>query len=147
MPVLRNVGRQLEVGDVVNRLGHTLSGVAVGVWSLPVARHRRSRRQPRVRGRPVPDPARLDRPQLRVGEGMTMTVTASYSEPRETMRTMSGDVTTITGVDVTVEYEYGATTAALAALDRAAEHVRAQILATTTPVIAARPDYKEGWKP
>ena len=25
MPVLRNVGRQLEVGDVVNRLGHTLS--------------------------------------------------------------------------------------------------------------------------
>ena len=37
MPVLRNVGRQLEVGDVVNRLGHTLSGVAVGVWSLPVA--------------------------------------------------------------------------------------------------------------
>ena len=27
MPVLRNVGRQLEVGDVVNRLGHTLSGV------------------------------------------------------------------------------------------------------------------------
>lgn len=52
---------------------------------------------------------------------MTMTVTASYSEPRETMRTMSGDVTTITGVDVTVEYEYGATTAALAALDRAAE--------------------------
>ena len=94
-----------------------------------------------------PDPARLDRPQLRVGEGMTMTVTASYSEPRETMRTMSGDVTTITGVDVTVEYEYGATTAALAALDRAAEHVRAQILATTTHVIAARPDYKEGWKP
>ena len=37
MPVLRNVGRQLEVGDVVNRLGHTLSGVAAGVWSLPVA--------------------------------------------------------------------------------------------------------------
>ena len=37
MPVLRNVGRQLEVGDVVKRLGHTLSGVAAGVWSLPVA--------------------------------------------------------------------------------------------------------------
>ena len=30
---------------------------------------------------------------------------------------------------------------------RAAEHVRAQFLATTTPVIAARPDYKEGLKP
>lgn len=74
---------------------------------------------------------------------MTMTVTASYSEPRETIRTMSGDVTTLTGVDVTVEYAYGDTTAALAALDRAAEHVRAQILATTTPVIVARPDKQD----
>ena len=73
-------------------------------------------------------------------------MTASYSEPRETMRTMSGDVTTLTGVDVTVEYAYGDTTAALAALaalDRAAEHVRVQILATTTPVIVARPDKQD----
>ena len=78
---------------------------------------------------------------------MTMTVTASYSEPRETIRTMSGDVTTLTGVDVTVEYAYGGTTAALAALDRAAEHVRAQILATTTPVIVARPDKQDDRRP
>lgn len=100
-------------------------------------------RQPRIRGRPLPDPRLVDRRRLRMGEGMTMTVTASYSEPRETMRTMSGDVTTLTGVDVTVEYAYGDTTAALAALDRAAEHVRAQILATTTPVIVARPDKQD----
>ena len=52
-------------------------------------------------------------------------------------------MTTLTGVDVTVEYAYGDTTAALAALDRAAEHVRAQILATTTPVIVARPDKQD----
>ena len=61
---------------------------------------------------------------------MTMFVTASYSEPRETFRTMFGDEFATTAVDVTVEYSYGNPAAALAALDRATTHVRSQILAT-----------------
>ena len=76
-------------------------------------------------------------------EARMMWVTESYTEPSETLRTMSGDETKTLGVDLTIEYPNGDNAAALAALDRAPAHVRAQILATTTPVIAARPDYKE----
>ena len=72
-----------------------------------------------------------------------MWVTANYTEPSETLRTMSGDGTKTVGVDLTIEYPHGGTAAALAALDRAAACVRAQILATTTPVIVARPDKQD----
>ena len=68
-----------------------------------------------------------------------MWVTANYTEPSETLRTMSGDGTKTVGVDLTIEYPHGGT----AALDRAAACVRAQILATTTPVIVARPDKQD----
>ena len=72
-----------------------------------------------------------------------MWVTESYTEPSETLRTMSGDETKTLGVDFTIEYPNGDNAAALAALDRAPAHVRAQILATTTPVIVARPDKQD----
>lgn len=62
---------------------------------------------------------------------------------RETVRTTFGDEFSTTAVDVTVEYSYGNPAAALAALDRAVEHVRSQILATATPVIVARPDQQD----